>query len=350
MAEYAEAAEQHDANIVVADGGALAAVESAERNATMLWARQHPRSITGFRNEAFQLVTGSEGAAAQCIFALPRKSPQGRNISIEGPSARFAEIILYSWRNCQAGARIIGFGNDSVTAQGVFYDYQSNIRVVGESQRRIVDRDGRRYSVDMLVMTANAAQAIARRNAILSGIPRAIWWPLYESARKLVAGDTKTLANRRIEAVKAFTPFGLFEEDVLRGLDRPGMADVTIDDLVTLSSILQQLKEGELQPDDAFGPAEPAPSAREQLINADAPPSAIRDKVQGVRRRGRRAWAVNRVRGDHEQFSMPEGDRGPQQPGEDANAAPTGWTPTPEEEAEIRRREEAEAQQRRLEE
>ena len=55
-------------------------------------AHRFPRSVKRFRDEAMAMVTLNESVAGQCIYALPRDGK-----TIEGPSARFAEVIASAW-------------------------------------------------------------------------------------------------------------------------------------------------------------------------------------------------------------------------------------------------------------
>jgi hypothetical protein len=229
--------------------GTLAVLNKSEILQQITTARQFPRSIKAFRDEVMQLATLDEETAAECIYALPRDGKV-----IEGPSARFAEIINYSWGNSRSGARVIGEDDEFVTSQGIYYDLQKNVAISYEVKRRITNKAGKRYSADMIGTTSNAASSIALRNAILKGIPKALWRPMYEAARKVVAGDIRTLANRRGEALKAFQIYGVTPEVIYQTLGVKGVEDITIDHLVTLKGILTAIKEGDTSPEQAFAP------------------------------------------------------------------------------------------------
>lgn len=229
------------------DIGSLAVLNQSEINQQVATARRYPRSIVHFRNEALQLATLDERTAAECIYALPRDGK-----TIEGPSARFAEILNYSWGNTRAGARVVSETEEFVTSQGLFYDLEKNTAISYEVQRRVQDKRGRRFSLDMIGMTANAASSIALRNAVLKGIPKALWKPIYDAARKVVAGDIRTLASRRDEAIKAFAIFGIKPDQVFATLNVKGIQDITIDHLVTLKGMLTAIQEGETTPEQAF--------------------------------------------------------------------------------------------------
>lgn len=228
-------------------------------------AHKFPRSIQRFRREALQMVTLNEAVAEQCIYALPRDGK-----TIEGPSARFAEVVASAWGNCRAGARVVDDRGDFVVAQGVFHDLERNVAITYEVQRRVTNKAGKRFKDDMIGVTANAACSIALRNAVLKGVPKAFWDDMYVEARKVVMGDVKTLANRRASAVAAFQRFGVSEEQICTKLGVGGLDDVGLEHLVTLKGLLTAIKDGDTTPEDAFGAAAPA-SASEPKKKAELP-------------------------------------------------------------------------------
>ena len=223
-------------------------------------AHRFPRSVKRFRDEAMAMVTLNESVAGQCIYALPRDGK-----TIEGPSARFAEVIASAWGNSRAGARVVDDRGDFVTAQGVFHDLERNVAITYEVQRRITDKQGRRFKTDMIGVTANAACSIALRNAILKGVPKAFWDDMYAEARKVVMGDVKTLANRRADAVALFQRFGVTVEQLCAKLEVAGVEDISLEHLVTLRGLVTAIKEGDTTVEEAFGAATPKQPAREEI-------------------------------------------------------------------------------------
>lgn len=225
----------------------------AEIDQQVVTAHRFPRSITNFRREVLDMVTLSEAIADECIYALPRDGK-----TVEGPSARFAEVVASAWGNCRAGSRVIDERGQFVVAQGVFHDLQRNVAITYEVQRRIVDRNGNRFKPDMIGVTANAACSIALRNAVLKGVPKAFWSEMYEAARKVVMGDFTTLENRRAVALEHFQKFGVSPQQIFDKLGVAGVADITLEHIVTLKGLLTALKEGDTTIEDAFPQKEAA--------------------------------------------------------------------------------------------
>lgn len=232
---------------LIPEEGMAAMINRSEIEQQIATARRFPRSLKRFRDEALQMVTLSESIAEQCVYALPRDGK-----TIEGPSARFAEVIASAWGNNRAGARVIDDKGDFVVAQGVFHDLERNVAITYEVQRRIVDRNGRRYKADMIGVTANAACSIALRNAVLKGVPKAFWEDPYAEARRVIMGDVKTLANRRASAIEAFQRFGVSAEKICAKLEVGGIEDIGLEHLVLLRGMLTAIKEGDTTAEEAF--------------------------------------------------------------------------------------------------
>jgi hypothetical protein len=243
-----EIIEPQNGKSLVVEQSVVAILNKSEIDQQIATAHAYPRSIKRFRDEAYAMVTLNEAIAQECIYSLPRDGKV-----IEGPSARFAEIIQSAWGNCRAGARVVSESADFITSQGVFHDLEKNSAITYEVQRRITDRNGRRYKPDMIGVTGNAACSIALRNAVLKGIPKAFWADLYEAARRTVMGDFATLANRRAAALNAFKAYGVKEEEIFALLNVRGIEDVAPEHLVTLRGTLTAIKEGETTVEEAFG-------------------------------------------------------------------------------------------------
>jgi hypothetical protein len=258
------------------DSGVLAVISKAEIDMQIATAHRFPRSLKGFRDEALAMVTLTEEIADECVYALPRDGK-----TIEGPSARFAEVIVSAWGNCRAGARVVDDQGDFVTAQGVFHDLQKNVAITYEVRRRIVDKRGVRFKPDMIGVTANAACSIALRNAILKGVPKAFWSSIYDAARQTIMGDYKTLANRRAAALAAFQKFGVVPEKVFANLGVRGEEDITLEHLVTLRGMLTALKEGDSTPEQMFPePKEPGERSASASLKSAATNGAAKKDTQ----------------------------------------------------------------------
>lgn len=270
------------------DMSIVQAVSRAEIDQAIIAANNRPRSVQNFINEARSLVTLTEAVADDCIYAVPRDGKM-----IEGPSARMAEILGYSFRNNRIGGRVTDVGREFVTSQGVFQDLERNTYVTYEVQRRITNKRGERFSADMIQVTGNAAASIAMRNAVLKGIPKALWWPVYQAAVAVIAGDSKTLLAKRSEALASLTKIGVTKEMAFAALGIKGVEDITTEHIATLRGLHNSVRDGEIKVEEAFRPKDAAPlpsradqakdklqQRAEQTANANIPnfdePTAIK--------------------------------------------------------------------------
>lgn len=233
--------------LVKIDSGSLAILNRSEIEQQVSTAKMYPRSIKRFRDESMEMVTLTEKIAEECIYAVPRGGK-----TIEGPSARFAEIVISAWGNSRAGARVISEDNESLTAQGFFFDVERNVTISMEIKRRITDRQGRRYNADMIATTGNAAASIAFRNAVLKGIPKAFWTDMYDAARKTAVGTVETLVNKRAAMVGYFQKMGVTADNICATLEIPGVEDIGLEELAKLKGMATALKEGEATPEQLF--------------------------------------------------------------------------------------------------
>lgn len=246
---------------------ALVSLSSAEIDSQIATAKKYPRSIRRFVQEAKQMVTLNEEIASACIYALPRGGK-----TIEGPSARFAEIIQAAWGNCRAGARVVSEDDKFVTSQGVFIDLERNTAVTFEVKRRITTSKGVRFNDDMITVTSNAASSIAMRNAVLKGISKAFWGQLYDEAKRTAIGDAQTLSTRRTKMLVEFGKMGVTSDMIFGLLHIEGEQDITLDHLGTLRGVFTAIKEGDTTIEQAFEVPEEKPGSK-------AKRSAITDKL-----------------------------------------------------------------------
>lgn len=208
-------------------------------------AKRFPRSIARFRKEAEALALLDEETAGECIYALPRSGKV-----IEGPSARFAEVLMFAWGNARAEAEVIDEGQTHISARGSFFDMERNVAVRKTIKRRITDSKGRRYNEDMIGVTGNAANSIAMRNAVFAGIPKALWKPIYERARLASLGQGGTLTQKRQQLVEWFGKMAVTPEQVCSLVGVEGIEDVKEDQLITLRGFANAIKDGEIKVED----------------------------------------------------------------------------------------------------
>lgn len=240
------------------------AIAKAELDTRITTARAFPRSIQTVAQSIVSLATLNEKTAETMMYALPRG-----NKPIVGPSIRLAEIVSQCFGNCVSESRVVAIDrvNKIITAEGLFTDLQTNSTVKASVERRISDKHGRLYSDDMIAVTGNAARSIARRNAILAGVPKAIWEQAYEAAEQCVAGDVATLSVTREKAIKAFAVYGLKPEQVFRLIDVKGEQDIGISEVISLRAMFASIKNGEATVDELLTEAARGSTNFERVAN-----------------------------------------------------------------------------------
>lgn len=226
---------------------ALEAQTRGEIDIQISTAKRFPRSITKFKQEIGSLALLDQETAAACIYALPRDGK-----SVEGPSARFAEIVASCWGHMRIQTRVASEDDHFITLTGIAWDLERNVAKSVDVRRRITKKNGQKYNDDMIVVASNAGGSIASRNAVLQTVPRAYWWPTYLACRKAAVGDQKTLAGRRADALDYFQKMGIERARVFALLGVAGVDDITSEHVLTLVGLATAIKEGDTNIDDAF--------------------------------------------------------------------------------------------------
>lgn len=234
----------------LSERGSLAvSLSRAEIDQQISTAHAWPRSVTRVMDNVMSLATLDEESAKECIYALPRGGK-----AVKGPSIRLAEIIASQWGNCRIGSRIVHVDRIEryIEAEGIFHDLETNAATTSRVRRRISDKEGRVFNDDMIIVTGNAACAIAKRNAILGGVPKAIWRKTYDEVESVIVGDAKTLTERRDANIKAFARFGVKPEEIFTALGVSGESDVTLEHMVSLVGMYSAIKNSESTVEEMF--------------------------------------------------------------------------------------------------
>ena len=201
-------------------------------------AKAFPRDIVQFKSKALEMVSLDKETAESCSYAFKR----GGKI-IEGPSARLAEIIASSWGNLRVAAKTTGADNGFIYAESVCWDLESNVAVSFETRRKITDKEGKRYSEDMIGVTGNAATSIAFRNSVFRVVPRAYINEIWQASQKVAAGGL-TLAQRLAEMLSWFEGQGVTEQQIIDLLNVPAVGVISKEQLAMLRGFAQSIRDG----------------------------------------------------------------------------------------------------------
>lgn len=249
--EYLPQDSETSLEIVEASPSTLAILNQSEYAAMVATANldKNKRNIEVFSKKLMAYATHSQPVALSMFYTLPRAGKQ-----IVGPSVRYAEVVAPCWKNNSTGSRMIGNTEDTITAQGVFIDYEFNTRNIKEIPRRITDKEGRKFNSDMILTTGKAALSIAYREAVLKGgVPMALWNPAYEQAKLTAVGSAVSHAARIDAAMEYLTKLGVSEWQIMNAVGVTSPKELEIDHLVTLKALCEEIKKGVRTIEDVFG-------------------------------------------------------------------------------------------------
>jgi hypothetical protein len=246
-----EGNEQLDPRRALAEQTLAVDLARAEIDQAIATAHKYPRVLDAVVKQIETMSCYNGEAAENCIYSLPRGGKP-----IIGASIGFANILAAAWGNCIDAGRptYVDRKERLVYAEGLFHDLQTNRRTVIHESRRISGKTGALYNDDMIAVTGKAAAAVARRNAILNAVPRAIWHPIWEQALRIVRGDQETFAERKDKALKAFSQFGVKPEQIFMVLGLKGDIDLTLEHVPVLRGMYLALRDGSATVEEMFDP------------------------------------------------------------------------------------------------
>lgn len=231
----------------------------AELNQDIVTAKTFPRSTAVAMRNITELVMMDEQTAKECVYAVPRDGK-----TIRGPSIRLAEIIASQWGNCHTASRVVHVDKleKYVESEGIFHDLETGAKRTARTRKSIVKSNGALYTQDMIMTAANAAASIAMREAILKGVPKAVWRQAFDHAESVIRGDVTTLVERRDDAMMSLAGIGVTPDRVFAAMDVNGVEELDLEKLADLYTMYQGVKNGDTNVDEVF------PAVRKQ---ADGP-------------------------------------------------------------------------------
>lgn len=228
------------------------ALMKAELDVQITTAKAYPRDIIKAQKEAIIMATLDQETAESCIYALPRKDADGNKEYIKGESVRLAEIVASAWGNLHIGSRVIANDGKSITVEGVAWDLEKNLKVSKEVKRSILTKNKQTYSNDMQVVTGNAGQSIAYRNAVLSVVPRAFVKRIYDAAVQAAIGDQQKLGAKIKTLFERFKKLGIEPERILNYFGKKLESEITAAEVEEMIGIGTAVRDNAISIDKAF--------------------------------------------------------------------------------------------------
>jgi hypothetical protein len=209
------------------------------------------RDIASCINDALAMATIDVDTAMTCGYSVPRGGK-----AITGPSVHLAKIIMQNWGNFRGEAKVISTTEKYVESEAIAWDLQKNVAVKVTVKRSIMTNSGKMKD-DMIIVTGNAANSIALRNAIFSVIPKAVTDKIYKASQQKIIGDASEFSKKVKSVFTAFKKnYDEDQEAVLKIVGKTQISQLTNDDLVTLIGVGQALKDGDTTSEIVFKKAE----------------------------------------------------------------------------------------------
>lgn len=259
----------------------LEALNRSEVDMQISTAKTYPRNVKKALAQMEELATMDVDTAVDCFYALHRGKGDDAKV-IEGLSVRMAEIVASCWGNLRVQARIIGNDGKTITAQAVCHDLESNYAISTEVKRRITDKNGRTYNEDMQVVTGQAACAIAFRNAVLKVVPKSVTKAFMGRVRQMALGNVNELETRRQNMLTYYAKMKVTPEMLCDYVGAKSVADMTMEDVLTLLATANAIKEGTTTAEESF--IKPAKEKAAQAA-ATAEVKTAKDAVEAAKAR-----------------------------------------------------------------
>lgn len=238
--------------VEVLPSNVIEAQSRAEIDIQVATAKNYPRNVKRSLENVVAIVTGDADLASVCHYSLPRAGKD-----IKGPSVHLARIMASEYKNLRVDSKIVSIEEKMLTAQSVCIDLENNYAVRTEVKRRITDKRGQRFNDDMIVVTANAAMAIAQRNAIFQVIPRMYVDKAYNAVKHTLVGnisDEEKLLQRRKNILDGFRDeFGVKPEEITKMLGIGSIGEIKKDEILTLVGLANAIHDGDTTVEEAFG-------------------------------------------------------------------------------------------------
>lgn len=254
----------------------IQAIESASVDKQIATAKQYPRNVDSFLRRATSMISEDADRASEMGYSLTRSGKV-----IVGPSVRLAEVAVNAWGNLRLMIveEEVGPTDTRVRVYGMAHDLETNVAIRIPKVRRITNREGRRFSEDMIATTINAAVSLAFRDAAFRVIPRVFVDDLYAHAMRVAAGDEESLPDTRKKLVAAFTSVGVTEEMLFRTLDVEGINGIQLQHIGPMRSIFDRIRRGEMTASQAFPETqEPEAEATADAIKKGKKKTAAKSK------------------------------------------------------------------------
>jgi hypothetical protein len=259
-----------------------------DRQVTTAMAFPRARRIAQLTSFVLSMIKSDRPFAESCTYELTwikvEKGPNaGRNLT--GPSIRFAEAIVSAWQHTKIRSWIVETDQNMVKAACSFWDLENNTFEEKESVVGIKYKPGKtayeteQKRINALKSSSMAAQSIAKRNVVLTGIPRYFWMPLYQAAVEFARGDEKELPERRRATISGIVKtLEISEARIYAALGVSGIEDINLDIYTTLRGLVNSVREEGHPIEDVFPPIEAEKTSKSDKLASELKPAAAKEE------------------------------------------------------------------------
>lgn len=244
-------------------------VVKIENDTQQLIATQRPRNEAKIYLGAVAELALAPGFAKTAYYSIPYEDRRNeKTVLIEGPSIKAAMALARRWGNCANGARIVDETDDRITVEGVFMDYETNVRTLRTVSVAKTGYNSKTKSIyklreDRLNISIQSGMSKAVRNAILASLPASLVESYMAEAKRLAIGGDMT-AGKKVEpvavrikkAISAFSKMGAAEGPVqayINGLSTESEEET----LAHLQGLYNAIKDGEKTIQEVFDVKDP---------------------------------------------------------------------------------------------
>jgi hypothetical protein len=251
-------------------------ISRIENESQQVMAIQKPRDEQKVSEGMLAELEAIPEFASKAYYSIPYKNEDGGTTFVEGPSIKLSMAIARRWGNCANGARVIDDNDERILVEGVFIDYETNMRTLRQVSvsKTVWSKNTKSYfriKPDRLNMAIQAGMSKAVRNAILASLPISIIELCFQKAKKLaigtkvvtpkggapvVTGPSSTEIKAKILlAAKAFIGMGVDKKLVDAYIENSSQ-ETDEDLLAHLRGLYNAIKDGQTTADAVFGTAE----------------------------------------------------------------------------------------------
>jgi hypothetical protein len=243
------------------------AMVKAEIDGAVAIAKQHPRNLEDFRRRAIEQATEDEEVAASCLYRrnVGKDAHTGKTVWAEGNSIRMAEIVMGAYGNLRCGAKLVSIEKEGyVVTQGFCQDLETNTTVYSEFVSPAVTKDGKPFSLRMMILTAQGGLSKSLRDAVFKMITPARCRVIEKACRKKILGENVPLEQRKKKLAAWLDKIPIDKARVFAVVGVKNIDGITEDHLVTLTGCVTAIQNGDSTLEEQFPPVVSQKPAVEQ--------------------------------------------------------------------------------------